>query len=382
VKYIAALALGVLIAGSCQAHEGMVDRDESVDTMPPSATALADRPRRLASGELNLPKAAQRLLGIRTEIWSATTAPAPISLLAEVQAQPAAAVTIAAPEPGQLENANEHIGGAWPLPGQTVRAGDVLAWLRPLIPQRDAARRHAQVADLDQKLVIANLNVGRLGMQGAVNADSKEATGNIYLSEAIATRDALVHQRELMAQSLQDRVPLRALVSGTVLAVPARSGDVVASGQTLFQLVDPSRLRLAAISFSPGFGNGVRSARVRFDSAAGAELRYRGEEPLADAVGWRLWFDLPVTSAPLSPGQLVEVQIQAAADGAVSLPADACAVDADGGTVVWIHRAPERFVPLRLKSCTSGMIAEQGGVQLAQGDRLVTHGAGLLSQYR
>jgi hypothetical protein len=335
--------LGLLVVASSAAHEGEVHRDEAAVAAPLSAAALAERPHRLPDGELYLPKAAQRLLGIRTQVWSTTAASVPVWLTAEVQAQPAAAVTITAPEPGRLESA----GAAWPLPGRLVRAGEVLAWLHPQIAQRDAARRRAQVADLDQQLVIANLNVDRLSLQGAVNEDQKQATGNIYLEQAVAERDALQHERELVAQSLNERVPLRALVSGRVLAAPARAGDVVAAGQLLFQLADPSRMRLVALSFDGELGERVRAATARLDAGTEAKLVYRGEEPLAGAPGWRLLFDL-ADAATLSPGQLVEIRLEAAADG---------------------------LAALRLKSCAAG-------VQLAQGERLVTQGSGLLSQYR
>ncbi len=362
--------LGLLVAASSAAHEGEAHRDEAAVAAPLSAAALAERPRRLPDGELYLSKAAQRLLGIRTQVWSTTAATVPVSLTAEVQAQPAAAVTITAPEPGRLESA----GAAWPLPGRLVHAGDVLAWLHPQIAQRDAARRRAQVADLDQQLVIANLNVDRLSLQGAVNEDQKQATGNIYLEQAVAERDALQHERELVAQSLNERVPLRALVSGRVLAAPARAGDVVAAGQVLFQLADPSRMRLAALSFDGELGERVRAATARLDEGTEAKLVYRGEEPLAGAPGWRLLFDL-ADAATLSPGQLVEIRLEAAVDGLVALPAGACALEADGTAVAWVHRSPEHFAPLRLNSCAAG-------VQLAQGERLVTQGGGLLSQYR
>jgi len=380
--------LGLLVAAASQAHEGEVHRDDAASAAPLSAAALAQRPRRLPDGELYLPKAAQHLLGIRTQMWSASPPTAPVSLLAEVQAQPASAATISAPGPGQLEPPGDSAAEAWPLPGQAVHAGQVLAWLRPQISQRDAARRRAQVADLEQQLIIANLNVERLKMQGAVDADQKVNTGNIYLAEAEATRDALQSQRDLMANSLEDRVALRAQVSGTVLAAPARSGDVVATGQTLFQLADPTRLRLAVLGFDPTLGGRLRAAQIRLGNGPALQLTYRGVEPLPDAPGWRLLFDAVTQSsasggdgAALSPGQLVEVQAQATTTD-TAVPSGACAIDADGAAVVWVHRAPERFAPLRLKSCTSGLALDPAGTQLAAGDRLVTNGAGLLSQYR
>ena len=143
------------------------------------------------------------------------------------------------------------------------------------------------------------------------------------------------------------------------------------------------------LSFDPGLGERLRAVYAHLGTARDAQLVYRGQEPLSGAPGWRLLFD-PVSEddaagnygTASSPGQLIELHAQAVAAGAAVLPSGACAIDADGAAVVWVHRAPERFAPLRLQSCASGIALQPGGVQLAQGDRLVTQGAGLLSQYR
>jgi hypothetical protein len=373
----ALLILGLMAAASCLAHEGEMHREDGA--APLSGAALAERPRRLPGGELFLPKAAQQLLGIRTMVWPGA-ATRTLSLLAEVQAQPATAASLAAPEPGRLEPAE----GAWPLPGQSLHAGQVLAWLRPSISQRDAARRRAQIAEFDQKLIIARLNVERLNMQSAVNGDQRVASGNIYLEESIAERDALQRERELLADSLRDRVPLRAPVSGRLRAIPVRAGDVVAAGQTLFQFDDPWQLRLAVTAFDPQLGARLSGARAQM---GGGEwpLVYRGREPLAGAPGWRLLFD-PAAAAgvgdeTLSPGQTLEVKAEMAPAEFPFLPSGACAVESGGQAVAWVHRGAERFAALPLKSCASVQARDVDGPQLAAGDRLVVQGAGLLSQY-
>jgi hypothetical protein len=116
----ALLLLGLLLAAASDAHDGEAHRD----TQPPlPAAALAVRPHRLDDGALYLPKAAQHLLGIRTQAWSSAGEGATLSLLAEAQPQPDAAVVVAAPEPGRIEPA-----AAWPMPGQGVRTGELLAW--------------------------------------------------------------------------------------------------------------------------------------------------------------------------------------------------------------------------------------------------------------
>jgi hypothetical protein len=156
-------------------------------------------------------------------------------------------------------------------------------------------------------------------------------------------------------------------VSGRLAAVPARAGAVVGAGQALFQLADPVRLRLVALGFDPQLGRRLLAAR-----AGTVVLAYRGQEPLADAPGWRLLFDpAPGQEAPdWSPGQPVELQLQVQ----VSAAAESC-VTAGAGAQVWLHPAPERFVALRRASCGEVLAA------LAPGDRLVTQGAALLAQY-
>ncbi len=376
------LGLGFHVAANCGAHEGEVHRDES-PAAPLSAAALAEQPRRLPDGELFLPKPAQRLLGIRTAVWPGAAADQPLSLLAEVLPQPTAPATVVAPEPGRIEAA---VTVAWPLPGQHLRAGQLLGWLQPQISQREAARRRIQIAEFDQKLILSNIDVERLTMQSAVNPDGTVAAENIYLEEAVAERDALQRERELIIGSLKHRVPLRAPVAGYLRTAVVRAGDVVATGQTLFQLDDPTQLRLAVIGFDPALGSRLRQVHAHLGAGRDVPLTYRGQEPLPGAPGWRLLFDLAAEDgdggddeAPLSPGQVVEVQAQAA--GAAPLPSGACAIDAGGAALIWVHRAPERFTALRLKSCTSALALEQGGAPLAPGDRLVTQGAGLLAQY-
>jgi len=357
------LAIGVSYAAACAAHEGEEHRAAPV-SLPPAV--LAQQPHRLLDGSLYVSKDVQHLLGIRTRLRDAAAPAREVVLWAEVQAQPAAALTIAAPGPGRLEPADR----PWPLPGQSVRAGEVVAWLRPQIVQRERARRRARVDEIDQKLVIADINVERLSLQDAVNGERKSATGNIYYEQAKADRDALRRERGLLAHSLEDRVPLRAEVSGRVLSAPLRVGDVVASGQVLFRLADPAQQRLVAQGFDPELGRQVRTAR-----AGGIALAYRGQEPLADAPGWRLLFDPVAGQTPpdWSPGQPVELQLGVQGGGA---DADACVPAGEGGAQLWLHAAPERFVALRRASCAEAVAA------LSPGDRLVTQGAALLAQYR
>jgi len=176
----------------------------------------------------------------------------------------------------------------------------------------------------------------------------------------VAERDALQHERELVVQSLSERVALRTLVSGRVLAAPARSGDVVAAGQTLFQLADPRGCAwLPSVSMANSASGFVRPRqgsmrRPGRSWSIAARSRWPARRAGACCSTWPMRQPVAGTAGG-SQGRNLR-------DRLVSLPADACAVEADGTTVVWVHRSPERFAPLRLKSCAAGV-----GAQLAQG---------------
>lgn len=361
------LGLGLLTASALGAHDGVDHGDEATPSAPvPGALA---RPQWQADGELQVSKPLQHLLGIRTRLWTGEPVAESRRWLAEVEAQPLAAVTLAAPEAGRLEAAE----GGWPLPGQRVAAGQVLAWLRPQASPRDAAQRQALLADLAQKLVIADINVERLSLQAGIH-EGGQASGNVYYEQALAEREAMRHQQQLLQRSLGERLPIRAGSAGRLAAATARAGDVVAAGALLFRLSDTLRLRLSSRQFDPGAGARLQSAVAKTGDAE-QPLRYRGQEPAADGRGWQLWFDLPEATgaAPLWPGQPVEVEVRLR-PRAAPWPAGACVEKGEGLAQVWTHPSPERFRVLKLKSCTEWPA-------LAAGERLVTEGARLLASY-
>lgn len=115
-------------------------------------------------------------------------------------------------------------------------------------------------------------------------------------------------------------------------------------------------------------------------------LRLRGEEPLADGSGWRLRFDAPahaiVGASQLASGQIARVQVSLKPlPGTVALPTGTCMRSDDGGGLVLVHREAERYEARKLASC-SGDGVPVTTLALVDGDRIVTAGAALLSQYR
>ena len=373
-RRIAAISGVLLLSTVALAHDGEVHRDpaDAAGTVP---TAPVDRPQRLADGSLQISKPMQRLLKLRTERWSSTSLASVQTLVAEARPQPEFALDVVAPERGRLEAPD----GGWLQPGQAVKTGDVLAWLRPQLTQQEIADRRAKIATLEQQLVIIDVNVERQQMQSdATVAAGGSAGGNIWIEKYLADRDAMRANRDLLAQSLSDRLPLRAAVSGRVLSVPISPGAIVEAGQPLLRLADPNAVQFVVVHQQAGLAGRIAAARL----ANGQTLRLRGEEPLADGSGWRLRFDAPASASQLASGQIASLRVSLKPlPGTVAVPPGACVRSDEGGGIVWVHREAERYEARKLASC-NGDGVPAATLALVDGDRIVTEGAALLSQYR
>lgn len=380
--------LASLASGPLLAHDGEQHHDEQ-PAVAGAVPAGLERPQRLADGSLRVLKPLQHQFGLRTRIWSAALPAAERRLVGEARNSPEAALDLVAPERGRLEVAE----GGWPQAGQPVAAGRVLAWLHPQLSQQAIAERRSRIAVLEQQLLIVDTNVDRQEIQSAANvaAGAGRATDNIWFEKYVAERDALRANLELLRQSLSDRLPLRATVSGRVLAVPASAGSIVEAGQPLLRLADPAAVQLVALHQQAGLAARIIAART----AAGQPLRLRDEQPLADGSGWRLRFDLVGGTGQghgqnhgqnhreaLVAGQLAEVWLSLKpGPGRLAIPAAACVRGNDGRGTVWLHRDAERYEPRTVPACRDeGLPAES--LALAEGDRIVVEGATLLDLYR
>lgn len=362
---LAALAAVLMLASSfANAHEGE-SHEPAAETSAAAPASL--RPRPQPDGSLRIDKPLQHALGLRTVLWSAEAATTTQRLPAEVIARPELAQQVVAAEAGRLEPPAE----GWPLPGQRLRRGQVLAWLRPALSQRDIAERRATIADLDQKLVMSALTVERMRMQ-RTGAEDRAATGNVYYEQSQAEHDALSEQRRLLLDSLEGRRPLRAPADGRLSSVRAAAGELAVQGQVLFELAGTQGLRLVVTTWEPTIAARLRDARLM---RSGAPLILRGVEPLREAPGWQLLFDAP-DAGGLNRGELAEVEL-AVADPAAALPATACALDASGRARIWLHAEAERYVPVNVGRCEAPRLA----AALPAAARIVVDGAALLSAY-
>lgn len=353
------LATLLLLAGAAAAHDG---EPHAATTAAPESPA-GPRIRWETPDTLFVPKALQRRLGIRTASSTATERAA----IGEVIADPASRGMLSAAQPGRLETASR-----WPLVGQVFAAGEVLAWLHPLRNLQEETRLRTELVQSEQALKVARINVDRLRVQAGA-ADGVVTTGNVYREQAELDLTLAEERHRLARAALQHRVAIRAPFGGVLSSAAAQDGEIVATGQPLFEIADPRRSWLAVITDDPHLGVRLQGASLRLDGRR-VPLNVRGVEPLAGKAGWRLLLSIEAdatTPAPLRPGELLSVSLQINATRVA--PADACVAEARGGSV-WVHVAAERFARRRLPACVT--------LPAAADERWVTQGAALLAQYQ
>lgn len=375
-KFIYALALAAALApAAAMAHGG----EDHGDAKPAAAPAKAlpaqagnEAPARLADGSVFLPKASQNLLGIRTMQAQVGEVNQTLALKGHVQADPSAGGQVQATQMGRIAGAR----GGLPALGQTVRAGEVLAWLEPVTGGVELANQRAQLAQIEGQLLLAERRVAR-------NAQLEGTVPQKEIEAAKAELQALRRQKAAIAGGLTNRLPLKAPVSGVISKVAVVAGQVVEARQTVFEIVNPQRLIVEALAYDPRALSGVAS--VSGSTASGEKLSLtllgRGAELRDQALPVQFRVASPYPALAVGEPVNVFVQLKQAKKGAV-VPVAAVSRGASGEQVVWLHTAAERFAPKKVQ--TQQLDAERVVVTegLAGAERVVVQGVASLAQVR
>ena len=371
---IALVLAGLLIQPmTISAHEGEVHAGEEAEAAPAAlATATAGAgATRTTDGALVALKPLQRIIDLRTVVATAGQASPSISLTGRIIADPQSGGLVQSTTGGRIVAA-----GGLPLIGQRVRAGQALATIEPTLQAIDEADIARELADLDQQIALAANKAARVRrLEGLVPRREIE--------EAQIMLSGLRTRRAGLGRARSARETLVAPISGIVSAVPVRVGQVVAAETTLFEIVDPSRLFVEANIFDRrSISLGSRGVARAADGTtfqlvfAGAGLADRGS---AGAGQFR------VVGAPfgLRVGEPVTIEVSAGAPVAgVVVPRAAVQTGENGIASVFVKQGAESFVsrPVRVAPLDATRVVLLSGVRV--GERVVTTGAGLLSQVR
>ena len=336
------------------------------------AAPSANGPQRLPDGSVFLPKPAQRQLGVRTLPTEAASLPRSFELNGQVVMDPNAGGKVQPLNAGRIEPGPRGL----PNLGQAVRKGEVLAYVVSSASAIERSGQAAQLAELRAAKSLADKRVARL----------KE------LSDTVPRKD--IEAAETEAQSLTERIaalgtgvaPREALVapvSGVIAAARIVTGQVVDAREVLFEIVDPARLRIEALTFDAAVANDIGSATI----ALGAErvpLAYIGAAPSLREQALPLVFGAQgKPPAALAVGQPVRVFVQGRSKvQGTAVPLASLMRNTSNQTIVWVKTAPERFEPRVVTTAPlDGVrVAVLSGLQA--GDRVATQGATLINQVR
>ena len=251
----------------------------------------------------------------------------------------------------------------------------MLAILHPVASSIERANQQAQIDEIDAQFAIAERKRDRYEqLDGSVSRSAIEA--------ARLEAQGLKQRRAAMAAGLGAAEALRAPVSGVISAAHMMAGQVVDAKETLFEVIDPARLLVEALAYDAALVEGI--SRAQAPVAGGMlELRFLGGSRQLREQALPLLFRVESATAPLAVGQPLTVLAQTSRTvKGVALPLAAQVKIGAGETAVWVRDGAERFVQRRVK--VAPLDAARAAVVdgLADGERVVTEGAGLLAQVR
>ncbi|HJV53410.1 MAG TPA: efflux RND transporter periplasmic adaptor subunit [Noviherbaspirillum sp.] len=374
--FIYALALATALApAAAMAHGGEDHGDEKPAAAPANALPVQvgnEAPARLADGSVFLPKASQNLLGIRTLQAHAGEVSQTLELKGHVRADPSAGGQVQATQMGRIAGTRAGL----PALGQTVKAGDVLAWLEPVTGGVELANQRAQLAQIDSQLQIAERRVAR-------NEQLEGTVPQKEIDAAKAELQALRRQKAAIGGGLTNRLPLKAPVSGVISNVAVVAGQVVDARQTVFEIVNPQRLIVEALAYDARALGDIASVSGSTASGEKLNLQLLGRGVALRDQALPVQFRIVAPYPALAVGEPVNafVQLKQARKGAV-VPVAAVTRGASGEQMVWLHTGAERFAPRKVQAQNldgARMVVTEG---LAGAERVVVQGVASLAQVR
>lgn len=337
----------------------------------PAATN-SNGPQRLPDGSVFLPKPAQRQIGVRTQVGAMQLLPRSLELNGQVLMDPNAGGKVQAMAAGRLEPGPRGL----PTVGQTVRKGEVLAYVLPSAGSLERSNQLAQLAELRAARTLAEKRLARMrDLADTVPRKDIEA-----LESEVASLGERAHA---VGGGLSGREALLAPASGVIASSHAVAGQVIDARELVFDVVDPQRLRVEALAYDASVANDIAGAYVPVGSGKVALTFVGAARSLRDQV-------LPISFkaqgeglSQLAVGQpvLVIVQTRSQING-VAVPAAALMKNPSNQQIVWIKTAAERFEPrvVTVAPLDGASVSITAG--LKAGERVVTDGAGLLNQIR
>jgi multidrug efflux pump subunit AcrA (membrane-fusion protein) len=350
------------------AHEGEEHgAAEKASTLPAGSS-----PARLGDGSVFVPKAAQRLLGLRTVLAKEQDIALGAELNGHVVADPNFSGRVQASQSGRIE-AGPH---GLPHLGEKVAKGQVLAYLVPAASSLERGNSQAQLAEIEAQLGLAQRRAERL----------EQLSGSIprrELDAAHADLEGLKQRKAALAASLYQREALRAPVSGSVSRAAVAAGQVVEARDVLFEIVNPDKLWVEALAYDTALAGQIAGAAAVTEGGKSVALTLLGRSLELREHAVPLQFRVVSPAPPLSVSEPLKVYAQTRQRvRGILLPRASVGKAAGGESEVWVHVSAERYTPrkVRVQPVDGANVAVVQG--LHADERVVSAGAPLLTQIR
>jgi RND family efflux transporter MFP subunit len=362
------LALTVLGVGPAVAHEG-----EDHTGNESKHTPVRDVSQRLPDGTVFMPKPTQHLLAIRTALTTPGQFRRTIELPGRVIPDPNASGYVQASAGGRLSPPP----GGFPKLGAQVSGGDVLAYVTAPLQAIDVSDMRQRQGELDQQISIVERRVARyepLAQSGAMT--------RVQLDEARLELQGLKDRRAALDRVRHEPEALIAPVSGIIADGVVAAGQMVQPNTVIFQIVDPTRLWIEALSFEalPG----ARTATARTAAGRNLSLSFQGSGFADRNQSVPIHFAIESDRASgLRVGQFLTVLASTDEERTgLAVPRSSIVRSANGQDVAYEHVMAERFQPrsVRIEPLDGDRVLIVAGI--GPGKRIVTQGAELLDQVR
>jgi cobalt-zinc-cadmium efflux system membrane fusion protein len=336
------------------------------------AAANGNGPQRLPDGSVFLPKPAQHQLSVRTTVAKAGELGRTVELAGRVVMDPNAGGKVQSTIAGRIEAT----GGSLPAPGQSVRKGQVLAYVVASAAPMERSNQAAQLAELQAARALAAKRLARL----------RELSDTVPRKEIEAAESevaSLAARAGAVSGGLGAREALVAPLTGVIALSNVVLGQVVDARELAFEIVDPTKLGIEATTFDPELPATIGNASM----AVGAEtvqLRFTGAARSLRDQALPLNFRAQgAVLSRLAVGQPVKVFVHTRAFvRGFPLPSSAVMRNASNQNIVWVKTAPEKFEPriVTVEPLDGVNLAVTQGITV--GDRVATQGATLINQVR
>jgi membrane fusion protein, heavy metal efflux system len=327
---------------------------------------------RLPDGALFVPKPVQRILAIRTALAQVAIHRKALELPGRIIPDPNASGFAQASVSGRLSPPE----GGFPKLGTAVKAGDVLAFVTPPFQAIDVSDMRQKAGELDQQIAIVEKRIARYEALSKVGAVAK-----VTLDEAVLELRGLKERRASLDKTRGEPERLIAPVSGIIAAGNAVAGQIAETNAVVFQIIDPTRLWVEALTFS--LLPDAQPATARTGDGLKLTLAFQGAGLADRSQAIPVHFAIEGERKGLRVGQLVTVLAPTGEEvKGVAVPRTSIIRAANGQTVLFEHTAAERFEPrvLRVEPLDAESVLVLDGLQ--PGKRAVVQGAELLNQIR